>query len=99
MRFLWLTVVLYTVCIHVLADQIYPTHAGNQRFLLSCRFVSFIYIRLTGLWDFIVFDMGFSCFYLVLNLRVSFWRTWFVMINQWVMSFVSCFIVQAMFFI
>jgi hypothetical protein len=49
MRFLWLTVVLYTVCIHVLADQIYPTHAGNQRFLLSCRFVSFIYIRLTGL--------------------------------------------------
>ncbi|XP_011020244.1 PREDICTED: protein OS-9 homolog [Populus euphratica] len=29
MRFLWLTVVVYTVCNHVLADQIYPTHAGG----------------------------------------------------------------------
>ncbi|KAB5551871.1 PROTEIN OS-9 [Salix viminalis] len=29
MRFLWLTVVLYTVCNLVLADQIYLTHAGS----------------------------------------------------------------------
>ncbi|KAJ6363305.1 hypothetical protein OIU78_003476 [Salix suchowensis] len=29
MRFLWLTVVLYTVCNLVLADQIYLTHAGG----------------------------------------------------------------------
>nr|TKR97185.1 protein OS-9-like isoform X1 [Populus alba] len=28
MRFLWLIVVLYTVCNHVLADQIFPGHVG-----------------------------------------------------------------------